>query len=429
MKRKLQFSKIGDGFKSFITDIRQMRGTNVWTFIMYGLLFDLVNNLWRPFSIKFLERLGGTEFEIAMLSALPGLVAAIVLLPGAILFRRFTNQKRATAAFILASRAMLLFLAFVPALPASMRPMLFVVLVAIMNCPDALSQTSLQNFLGSVFGGQTRGQAIAIRTKVGQALIPVVTISAGLAITFIPNTDEQRMLLYQIFFIGAFLLGLIEVFVFNKLQVPEYRQHIAGEQKNSNQWDAIKAIFKDKHFRKFFVPTICFALTWHAAWPLISIFQVMHLGATEMWLSIFALVGGITAILSGSFWQKLLRKRGNTMVFVVAAALLAGNLFVFPLIPSVQVMAIAGVFTGFSTVGINTALLNGVLEATPDENRMTYLALFNTAMNVSLFIAPFFAHFLLSWVGIIWAMVIIGGLRVLGTGFIWWKMREKPQNT
>jgi len=84
-------------FRAAHRNFSRMRGTNVWTFIMYGLLFDMVNNLWRPFSVRFLERLGGTEFEISLLSALPGLVGAIVLLPGAILFRRFTNKKRATA--------------------------------------------------------------------------------------------------------------------------------------------------------------------------------------------------------------------------------------------------------------------------------------------------------------------------------------------
>ena len=121
------FAQIGEGLKSFAADVRQMRGTNVWYFIMYGLLFDMVNNLWRPFAVPFLERLGGGEFEIALLSALPGAVAAIVLLPGAIIFRKFTNKKRATAAFILVSRAALMAIAFVPALPPQIRPMLFVI--------------------------------------------------------------------------------------------------------------------------------------------------------------------------------------------------------------------------------------------------------------------------------------------------------------
>ncbi|MCL2372666.1 MAG: MFS transporter [Defluviitaleaceae bacterium] len=415
------------GVAGMCREIGQMRGSNVWTFILYGLMFDMLNNLWRPFAVVFLERLGGSAFEIALLSALPGLVAAIVLLPGAILFRKFTNKKRATAAFIMISRACLLVIAFVPALPNELQPLLFVVLVALMNCPDALSQTSLQSLLGEIFSGTTRGQAIALRTKFGQAIIPVVTISAGLAITFIPSTEEQRMIMYQIFFIGAFLLGLVEVWIFNQLKSGEAAFPREGTLEAAplepSPLATIRAISKDKTFRAFVAPAILFAFTWQAGWPLVSIHQAITLGATEIWFAVFALVTGFSAFLSGPFWQKLLRKYGNNTVFVVAAALLALNMFAFPIVPNVQIMTAVSVLGGISAIGINTALLNGVLGATPDKNRMMYLAFYNTVLNISLFIAPFIAHLLFSLVGNMYAMFIVGGLRFGATFVLWLSQR------
>ena len=409
------------GVTGFLSEFRQMRGTNVWIFIVYGLLFDTLNNLWRPFSVKFLERLGGSEFEIALLSALPGLVAAAVLLPGAILFRRFTNKKRATATFILISRAMLLGIAFIPFLPAAARPMLFVILIAVMNCPDALSQTSLQNFMGTLFSGHMRGQAIALRTKFGQAAVPIVTILSGLIITFIPRTDEQRIILYQIFFTGAFLLGIVEVTVFNRFKVPEYmhQQEEAKEVVKISDFTVIKGILRDKKFKRFLIPTILFAFTWQAGWPLLGILQVIHLGATEMWLAVFGLITGICAFLSGSIWQKLLRKYGNNTVFVISGIMLSFNVFIFAVMPNVQFLMLANVSSGLSILGIQMALLNGALEASPDENRMTYLAFFNTVMSISLFAAPFAAHFLLTSFGLIRALYIVGIMRFGGT-FIFW---------
>ena len=413
------------GFTGFFNDIRQMRGTNVWIFIVYGLLFDTLNNLWRPFSVKFLERLGGSEFEVALLSALPGLVGAAVLLPGAIIFRRFINPKKATATFILISRAMLLGIAFVPFLPPVVQPMLFVVLIALMNCPDALSQTSLQNFMGMLFSGQMRGQAIALRTKFGQAAAPVVTILSGLIITFIPRTDEQRIILYQIFFTGAFLLGIVEVIVFNRFKVPEYMLQQKKEPEEKRSFSLLSVI-KDKRFRRFLVPTIIFAFTWQAAWPLFAILQVIHLGATEMWLAVYALIHGVFAFLSGSFWQKLLRKYGNNTIFVISGIMLTVNTFVFAIMPNVQLLMLAQVSSGLSILGIQTALLNGALEASPDENRMTYLAFFNTIMNISLFVAPFAAHFLFRRLGVVHALFAVGIMRLVATLIFWlsYKLRK-----
>ena len=83
-------------------------------------------------------------------------------------------------------------------------------------------------------------------------------------------------------------------------------------------------------------------------------------------------------------------------------------------------MAFVSLFFGFSAVGINTALLNGVLEATPDENRLMYLAFYNTAMNISLFIAPFFAMALFTGFGSLsTAIFVVGGLRIIAVLFIW----------
>jgi MFS family permease len=415
---------IREGFAGFRRDIGRMRGTNIWIYIMYGLLFDTAANLWRPFALPFLNRLGGTEFHITLLNSLPGLVAAIVLLPGALLFRRFANQKRATAAFILVSRALILVLVLIPALPPYVRPMLFVVMLGLMNFPDALSQTSLQSFLGTVFNGNTRGQAIALRTKFGQAIIPVVSIITGLVITFVPRTEEQRMLLYQIFFVIAFGIGVWEVIMFNRLKVEEQ----PTKPQKSDTRGIFRTIRKDKRFLIFFFPAILFVFTWQAGWTLFAFHQIRVLQATELWFALFALSAGISAFLSGGFWQKWLRKYGNNTIFVISGLLLAANTFLAPFVPNVQMMVVLSFFTGFSAIGINTALLNGVLEATPDENRMVYLAFYNTIVNVSLFIAPFFAHTLYTLWGNFNALFIVSGLRVLATGVIWWVHKKVQKN-
>jgi hypothetical protein len=77
-------------------------------------------------------------------------------------------------------------------------------------------------------------------------------------------------------------------------------------------------------------------------------------------------------------------------------------------------MAVACVFGGFVAIGLNTAMLNGVLEATPDENRLPYIAFYNTALNISLFLAPLFSLFLLTHININGVFFIIAGMRLMG---------------
>jgi Na+/melibiose symporter-like transporter len=250
----------------------------------------------------------------------------------------------------------------------------------------------------------------------------VVSIITGLVITFVPRTEAERMLAYQIFFVLAFIIGLFEVRMFMKLQVtPSAQEQEPAEEKASppRRREIFGTIVHDKRFRRFFVTAIFFMFTWQAGWPLFAFHQVRVLQATELWFAIFALTAGVSAFISGGFWQKWLRRYGNNRIFVISGLLLAANTTLAPFVPNVQMMAVLSIFTGFSAIGINTALLNGVLEATPDENRMIYLAFYNTMVNVSLFVAPFFAHLLFSLWGNAAALFIVSGLRVVSTGIIW----------
>ena len=84
---------------------------NISVFIVYGLMHDVFLHMYRPFAVKFLERMGGTDFHIALLSALPGLGAALALLPGAVIIGRHKSKQKLTSAFFLVSRFFILLIA------------------------------------------------------------------------------------------------------------------------------------------------------------------------------------------------------------------------------------------------------------------------------------------------------------------------------
>jgi MFS family permease len=250
-----------------------------------------------------------------------------------------------------------------------------------------------------------------MRNKFGAAMVPFITIITGLAITFIPSSEEQRIVLYQIFFCAAFVIGLFEITVFKRFKIAPVE---TGDEAPALNFSVVGEIIKNKQFRSFFLPVLGFVFFWQAGWPLYSIFQVSYIRASEFWFAVFALITGLSAFLSAGFWQKFIRKRGNTRTMIFAASFLVVNTLVFSFAPNVYFVALLSPIGGFATIGINTALLNGVLEVTPAENRLPYLAFYNTTLNISLFIAPFFAHTLLTNLGLHPAFLIVAACRALG---------------
>lgn len=111
---------------------------NMRIFAIYGILYETALNFYKPFSIKFLERIGGTELEISLFNALPGLVTLFAILPGALWLRRSRDNQKTTGRLILSGRLFLLAMAFIPLVPPAYRAILFLGLFTMMCLPDAI---------------------------------------------------------------------------------------------------------------------------------------------------------------------------------------------------------------------------------------------------------------------------------------------------
>jgi len=409
-------SKITGFFRDSVFDLKLLlrRNPNVSVFIIYGMLFETVQNMWRPFAVKFLSRLGGGAYEISLLNALPGIVAALTLIPGAAFISRLTDKKKATTAFFAASRAMLLFAAFVPLMPEALRPMVFVLLISVMGFPDSVSQTALQGVLGNVFDGRTRASAITLRNQTGNIVMPVVTILTGLAMTFIPKDDPQKILMYRFFFIFAFLVGIAEIIVFNRFRESENGGANTKTRGGGSQFISlrlIRGIAKDRTFVKFAATVLFFTFFWQSSWPLYGVYQIENLNADEFWFAIYAVASGIGAVAAGPFWQSLIRSRGNNAGLFAGAILLAVNNALYPMCGRPSQLAFVNLFSGAVTIGFTICGLNGLLGATPDENKLIYLGVYNTFLNLSLFTASLFSLFLLNTIGVVPALWLMSALR------------------
>ncbi len=66
----------------------------------------IVASLFNPFTVKFLERIGGIDLHISLLNSLPGIVGVAVSLPGALWLARHKGKglKSFTVELTLASR-------------------------------------------------------------------------------------------------------------------------------------------------------------------------------------------------------------------------------------------------------------------------------------------------------------------------------------
>lgn len=387
-----------------------INGQNMYFYVLNGILYTLVTNLYKPFAQKFIYRLGGAETHVSLFNSLPGLVALLAIIPGVLYMSKAVSKKKILSNTFFLSRFITLLYAFVPFVPIEYQPITFVIITAMMSFPESISTTALQSFTADVFGEDKRARAITQKNKYTTFASLISLIMLAQILKVFGTTNEKAIVVYQVFFVLAFIVGLFEIFTFNKM-----KETSIGEQGTINLKESLKEVFSNKAFLGFLACSLTFHFGWQMGWPLFSIYQIDNLRADETWITILGVTSSIVMFFSFNFWSKLIQKKGNSSAATFATFGMAATPVLYVLSKNLYVLTISGLIMGFFTAGTVTVILNFLLEVSPQKNRIMYVAVHATLTNVTLFIGPLISDAILKASDIYMALLVTAFFRFLGS--------------
>lgn len=382
---------------------------NYKLFIAYGVLYELMMRLYQPFQAKFLQRLGGSDVHIALMSSLPGLVMAFIVLPGAIYLNRLEDKHKATGRLIMMSRMFLLMFASVPFLPTALRPITFVVFVVLMSVPNSIYLTSYQSFIGDLFQPDARADAIGKRNMFTVPATVVLTFFTGLALKNLPGSEAERIQLYQMFYVVAFIFGMVELSIFKRFKIPPH-----DESKKKIMFN-FKEFMANKKFTRFLKSSLLFHFGWQMAWPLFTIYTISVLNADEAWLGYMSIGQSLAMFFGYMFWSKQINKYGNHTITAICTMGMALTPIFYILSPNLMILLMSATVSGFFTAGTISVLLSDLLEVIPKEKRVLYIGLYTLFTNISLAVSPLVGSFIKETFGITMALGTASFFRMLGS--------------
>jgi MFS family permease len=157
------------------------------------------------------------------------------------------------------------------------------------------------------------------------------------------------------------------------------------------------------HFTQL-LPTALFPLFW---------VREIHLSDGEIgWLNALFY---LTMLLVSPLLEPLTRLLGNHRLTMVGSILLASYPFITALSSGLGLILVTSVVGGSVWAILSGALVNRLLEVTPEDKRPSHLALYNLALNVATLSSTMLGPILADAVGLREALFIIAALRV-GSG-------------
>lgn len=386
--------------------------SNLYYYALNGILYTIGIQLYKSYANKFIYRLGGNEFHIALYTALPGFIAVFTTLPGIIFMSKIKNKKQSITRSFYCSRFFLLLFALVPFLPNEYRAITFVLLISLMNFPESVSTAALQSYVGDIFEEETISTALTTRNSYSTFVQIIISLMLGqfMKLISIKFSDNFTIIAYQLLFILAFIVGLKEISALKKLK--EIREE---KQKKINIRSSLSGLKKEKKYIIFIVCSLIFHFGWQMGWPLFSIYQIQYLGADELWLSITNMSSSIVMVISYMFWNKTIVRKGNGFVMAYCSLGMAITPLLFVISPNLLILTVVFSVSGFFTSGTVTVILNSLLEVAPEKNRAFFVAFHVTLTNITLCISPLVGNYILANKGIIFALIMVSILRVIGS--------------
>lgn len=384
-----------------------------------GVFQILAVNLVTPFATMFAKRLNASDLEIALLNSLPAIVSIGAIIPGAIYIQKCRDKKNATARFFITARIFYLLFALVPLLARQYRASVFILLYGLMNLPGSIALSSWQSYIAGLFPPSMRAGVLASRNKISTLVGIITTLAAGWALYNLPGSDEQRVLIYQIFFGAAFIFSIMEIYLFYRHKEPgEDDQTINSVQAivskpTTKVSPIIKGMKSNRRFIYFCLAAIVFHFAWYAGWPLFPLYEIDILHSNEVWASLFSSINGAAAAIAYPYWSRFVSRKGNALPLSIAVFSMAVVPLTYPMANSLYAILFISIAGGVALSGITLIVLNSLYEVSPENGRTIYIAFFNTMLNVVLAIAPFAGVALKDYFNIYNAFTIVGTLRLL----------------
>ncbi len=344
-----------------------------------GIAATVMYTITANFLALFAFSLGADNLTIGFVVALPALVAILSLLPAAYLVERL-NRKNVCITSSFFSRLMWIAAGFAPVLFTDSIPIL---LISVANAAlfGAFVDTAWASLVADIVDEKQRGQYFSRRGKLCAMASLLTVIIAGFVLDMF-----NSVMGFVIIFTAAGVAGVTASIFFSKFPDIE-KKKIKPE---------LSTVFKNRQFMLLAAAMFVWQFGISFSAPFMNVYLIEHLGGTYMWVTILILVTGISTIIVQHGWGNLSDLIGHKAVIGISAISIS-------LIPLFWIFASSPVYiipvnilAGIMWAGFNLAIFNCLLQTIGNsEQKAVYTAVFWTAMNAGIFIAPIISGYII----------------------------------
>jgi hypothetical protein len=367
-----------------------------------------------PFLAVFLTRLGATNFQVGLLSSIPGFAGLLL----AMVIGRFLQHRSNIVPWYSAARlirlgafAMTGLLAVV--LPREHAVIGILLLWLVISVPQAMLSIAFTVVMNAIAGPKGRYALMSRRWSI------IGIVSAGMTLVVGQILDRVPFPLnYQLAFIGFGTLGAVISFTFasrydvTQPDPPPVREDGAPLGQQLRAFGQL--ILHERAFVAITAKRFVYLLGSRIVMPLFALYYVRELEATDAWISAITTTQKAVLLIGYFFWTRLREVRGARFVLLSTTLGVALHPAVTSINRQVAWMVVIAGFAGIFQAGLKLVFFDELMKTVPPEHSATFVAVDKSMLHLLTIVGPLIGTTLATGIGLSGALLVGAGLRFLG---------------
>jgi hypothetical protein len=371
-----------------------------------------ISNVAAPFLPVFLTRLGASNFQVGLLSSMPGMTGLVL----AILVGRFLQTRRDIVPWYGLSRLLvILCYAFTGILTLLVSEKFVIIATLAIWAFATLPQTALavafSVVMNAVAGPEGRYALLSRRW----AIFGLTGVIGTFIVTRVIDLIAFP-LNYAIMFMVLSLGGFFSFYFSRKIQLPEQvaAPLPGGGSPRQNLSNYLRLLRENPAFLSFSSKRFVYFSAIVLSQPIMPLFLVREVHATDGQIGIVNMTLTMVMLVGYFLWPWVSRRRGGR--FVLLATTLGTTLYpaLSAATPDINLIILYSGIAGLFQAGLDLVFFDELMKTVPAEYSATFVALSQSMQYLSMIIAPLLGTWLADDIGLGGALWLSAGLRLLG---------------
>lgn len=399
------------GAFSLPTDLTPVQKKNFLNVQIDGIAIGLASAA-SPFLPVFLARLGATNFQVGLLTAMPGLTGLFL----AIFVGRFLQTQRQVVPWYSAGRLLVVscyaLTGLVPFIVSHEFQVLAILLIwAFATLPQTLVNVSFSVVMNAVAGPRHRYDLMSRRWST-LGFVQAVTVA-------IVGQVLDRLgfpINYQVVFIGLSLGGLISFYYSSHITLPDAVPVTPskGESVRARMKNFVGLIRGQPAFVSFMLKRFVFVSGTTLGMPLFPLYYVRQAQATDAWIGAINMTHTAIMLIGYLFWSRQSKARGGRFVLLWTTFVIALYPIVTAFTAQVEWLVVYAAIAGIFQAGLDLVFFDELMKTFPAPYSATFVSIAQSLQYLSMVAAPLVGALLADQIGLGGALIVSGALRLIG---------------